>query len=735
MVGYKGWNRLVLLAFLVLGTVYNLQAQNGGGSRRSDSTSGEVTPPRTGGRTRPGGNAGGTNGGTNTPTDPGQLLRTGVTTDETGSEVAVNWENITLKDCIEVLCRDLGMEFIISPSVNVSQEVSIRAGDVTEWERADKLEMFDAILETAGVQRLERGRVWVFSPSDLRPIVKAGEETEYSAGKPIIGVIQLQNIDAATAQDFLNNFSGKPQRIYGMKGSSILIVLGTQGFLQQMQELLEIVDVPSSVLVQYVLKMADASDVSEELSNVFYRRTGADGNAIQFFPIARLNMVVAHNATPAMVKEIESWITMLDRADGLNNRTTKIYRLKVVEAETIGKTLSDLYSSLYAQTLQREKELGKTTTKQSNTKNAKNSNNAKNNKNAKNKNNTAKKQANTAQATPVADSGGMAAGTSVDEEVIILSDEDTNTLIVNAPADMHKEIAKTIDELDRSRRQVLIETAMVEVVLDEGMDFGVEWAVQGSDPTQLGAQGSGLAIDNLVTGTAALPGVTDGFTYFVNSNSKKWALIKAAQDDNRLQVISSPNVLTRDGMEAEISFGEEVPIQSSTLTDGGNQNFSFDYRDAKITLRVTPHIDDNEMVTLNLEQEVRRVISDNLAEEGTAPTFRTREIRSNLQVDDGQTVILGGLIERGDTTERVGIPYLMDIPLLGYFFGRNVERKQGTEILMVMTPHVVDTRDETDLLTRDFRRKLLGSLNKSSEDIRSVYHLQEESAEEQAEAE
>ena len=728
MVGYKGWSRQVLSAVLVLGAVHNLQAQDGNDSKRPGGNRGGFMP----GGMRPGGNAA-NSGNTATPTDPAQLLRSGVTTDSTGSEVAVNWENITLKDCIEVLCRDLGMEFIISPSVNVTQEVSIRAGDVTEWERADKLEMFDAILETAGVQRLERGRVWVFSPSDLRPIVKAGEETEYSAGKPIIGVIQLQNIDASTAQDFLNNFTGKPQRIYGMKGSSILIVLGTQGFLQQMQELLEIVDVPSSVLIQHVLKVADASDVSEELSNVFYRRTGADGNAVQFFPIARLNMVVAHNATPAMVKEIEHWITMLDRADGLNNRTTKIYRLKVVEAETIGKTLSDLYSSLYAQSLEREKELGKTSTKKSNSKNntAKNSNTAKTN----NKSNTAaKKQANTTQAA-AADPGGAAAGTSVDEEVIILSDEDTNTLIVNAPADMQKEIAKTIDELDRSRRQVLIETAMVEVVLDEGTDFGVEWAVQGSDPTQIGAQGTGLAIDDLVTGTAALPGVTDGFTYFINSNNKKWALIKAAQNDNRLQVISSPNVLTRDGMEAEISFGEEVPIQSSSLTDGGNQNFSFDYRDAKITLTVTPHIDDNEMVTLNLEQEVRRVIEDSLAEAGSAPTFRTREIRSNLQVDNGQTVILGGLIEREDTTARVGIPYLMDIPLLGYLFGRNVQSKAGTEILMIMTPYVVDTRDETDLLTQDFRRKLLGSLNQSSEDIRSVYQLQEEPAEEQAEEE
>lgn len=667
----------------------------------------------------PGGNV----GGTATPTDPAQLLRTGVTTDSTGSEVAVNWENITLKDCIEVLCRDLGMEFIISPSVNVSQEVSIRAGDVTEWERADKLEMFDAILETAGIQRMERGRVWVFSPSDLRPIVQAGEETEHTAGKPIIGVIQLENIDAASAQDFLNNFSGKPQRIFGMKGSSILIVMGTQAYLQQMQDLLDIVDVPSSVLVQHVLETADATDVANELSNVFYRRTGADGSVVQFFPIARLNMVVAHNASPAMVPEIERWIKMLDRSDGLNERVTKIYRLKVVEAETIGKTLDNLYSSLYAQSLEREKELGKTSTKQTSSK-------------SKNPKSTASKtptktttKPKTTTNTSKSNSSGAATGTSVDEEVIILSDEDTNTLIVNAPADMHKEIAKTIEELDRSRRQVLIETVLVEVTLDESLDLGVEWAVLGDgDPSHSGALMNSLELGEITSGTTPLTSAADGLTYLFNKSDEQLALIHAAEDDDRLQVLSSPTVLTRDGMEAEISFGEEVPIQQSSLTDGGNQNFSYDYRDAKITLKVTPHIDDYRMVTLDLEQTLRSINPETIDDE--APKFYTRELRSNLQVDDGQTLVLGGLIQRNDQKVRSGIPFLKDIPLIGWVFGRTKTVKVGSEILMILTPHVVDTRDETDQLTREFQYKILGAMQEKN--IRNLYNLQDDPPEEPA---
>jgi len=640
--------------------------------------------------------------------------------DASKSEVAVNWENVTLKDCIEVLCRDLGMEFIISPSVNVSQEVSIRAGDVTAWDREHKLELFDAVLDTAGVQRIQRDRVWVFAPSDIRPVVKAFEENPYSAGQPIIGVIQLNYIDSSSAQQFLNSVGGKPARVFGMNGSSILMVLGTHAYLKQMEELVKLIDFPPSVMMHYILEEADAEDLANELTSIFYRRTGGDGSPIRFIPIARLNTVVAHNISESMAPEIDRWVKLLDRADGTNERVTKVYRMQVIEADVIGKTLSQLYSDLYRQAQLREKELGKT---------------------------AAKKKASQVKAIPVAakaaaksgtktappkpsaaksSSGGSApaASSPMDEEVIILSDKDTNTLIINAPADMHKEIERTINELDKSRRQVLIETVIVEVTLDEGTDLGMEWAIQGGgDPANAGALMSGLQLGEIAAGTVPLNNAADGLTYLITSSDKKMALIHAAQDDNRLQVLSSPNVLTRDGMEAEVSFGKEVPIRQSTLSSGGNENFSFDYRDAKISLTVTPHIDDHDMVTLNIEQVVRRVEEDSLASELDAPVFRTREIRSNLQVENGQTIILGGLIERADIEARVGIPYLMDIPFMGWLFGRTVVRKEGSEILMILTPHVVDTRDETDLLTRDFRRKILGSM--SEKDVRSLYDLED----------
>ncbi|VGO16975.1 Type II secretion system protein D [Pontiella desulfatans] len=663
-------------------------------------------------------------------------VQTGVTRDASKSEVAINWENVTLKDCIEVLSRDLGMEFIISPSVNVTQEVSIRAGDVTSWNRENKLELFDAILDTAGVQRIQRGRVWVFAPSDIRPVITGSAGSDLADGQPVIGVIQLKSISGAQAQQFLGTIGGKPQRVFAMGGTQTIIVIGTKAFLRQVEELIAMVDVPPSVMSHYVLKNADAEDVATELGNVFYRQIGSNGQPIRFFAVARRNAVVAQNIASGIEQEVEKWVKFLDETDNLNERVTKVYRMQVIEADVIGKTLSNLYSDLYKQSQLRERERGKTATKIAKAGAGANGGGKSAAPSADSKGSPKNQAAKPAAPSPNQTSGGGNGGmdgiaSSMDEEVIIHSDKDTNTLIINAPAEMHREIEKTIKELDKSRRQVLIETAMVEVVLDDGMDFGVEWAVQGGgNPAHAGAQMSGLELGALAAGTTPLTEAANGFTYFVKSNDEKWALIQAAKDEDRLQVLSSPTVLTRDGMEAEVSFGSEVPIQQSSVTDAGKENFSYDYRDAKITLTVTPHIDDDQMVTLNLEQTVRRVVENTISTDNDAPVFRTREIRSNLQVDDGQTIILGGLIERGDREERVGIPFLMDIPFIGFLFGRTSVTKEGTEILMIMTPYVVDSRDETDLLTRDFRRKVLGGLNKTSADIRTLYDLQEEAPEE-----
>ena len=637
------------------------------------------------------------------------------------SGTAVNWENVTLKDCIEVLSRDLGMEFVISPSVNVSQEVSVRAGDVTAWNAADKVELFDAILETAGVQRVQRGRVWVFSPSDIRPVVEAFSDEKHGDGKPIIGVIKLKNIDASQAEQFLNTVGGRPPRVFAMKGARMILVLGTQQFLTQMEALVKLIDFPAGVMSSYALTYASSDDISRELASIFTGRAGGDGSALRFTSVPRLNVVIAHNVPEGLITEISQWVELLDRMDDTNERTTRVYRLQVIDADTIAKTLDSLYSSLFRQTQAQRRAQQTTGATRQQTNNNNNNNNGSAGQNQSRQTGNQNQARNTpAQSAPAAVAKSPSSSPEMDEEAVILADKETNTLIINATPDQHRDIERTIRELDRARRQVLIETVLVEVTLDKGVNLGIEWAVS-----------QGLAVG----GDAAqsynrfnIPQNNDGFSYLLQSSSDKLAFIQAAETDDRLHVLSSPTVLTRDGMQAEVSFGKEVPIQEKSTSGNNNSrdNYSYVYKDAKMTLTVTPVIDDNKMVTLNLKQVLRQIPPDykvvvDSNSQVAPPIFTTRELSSNLQVENGQTLVLGGLIQSEEQNIRTGIPVLHRIPLLGRLFGRTSTVKKGSEILMILTPYVVDTREETDSLTDTFRTKILTAMG--SEDIRKLYNL------------
>lgn len=707
--------------------VFNAVAQDGGMPQLSDDERAarraqfmQMRAERGGGPARNVGQA----MGTERAVPEGGELSTG-RTPETGSDVAVNWENITLKDCIEVLCRDLGMEFVISPSVNVAQEVSVRAGDVTKWNREDKEELFDAVLETAGVQKVQRGRVWIFSPSDIRPVVTTFDDPQYSDGKPIIGVITLKNIDASQAEPFLNTVGGKPQRVFAMNGSRMILVLGTQQFLTQMEELVKLIDFPPGIMIPYVIENASSDDLVQELTSIFYGRAGGDGKAIRFISVPRLNTVVAHNVPETMREEIQHWITLLDRSDEENERITKVYRLQVIESETMGKTLDDLYSTLYKQTQALNKQQSASSGKSAASAPAAGPVPA-----AKSKNGADSKKTAPAKNSSAAKSDSTGTSPDMDEEAIILADKDTNTLIINATPDQHRDIERTIKQLDQSRRQVLIETVLVEVTLDESYDLGIEWALSSSGLSA--GMNSSIASNPYFDSDGGNNGHS-GLTYMFESSADKFAFIKAAEGDDRLQVLASPTVLTRDGMEAEVSFGDEVPIQEKSVsgTSSTKDNYSYTYMDAKITLTVTPVIDDNEMVTLNLVQTLRQLPADYevvVSSDSTVlpPIFTTRELSSNLQVENGQTLILGGLIQRKDQQVESGIPVLSSIPVIGRLFGRTQTIKKGSEIMMILTPHVVNGREETDLLTDQFRRKILGAM--SVDNVRSLYDLDEKPA-------
>jgi general secretion pathway protein D len=205
------------------------------------------------------------------------------------------------------------------------------------------------------------------------------------------------------------------------------------------------------------------------------------------------------------------------------------------------------------------------------------------------------------------------------------------------------------------------------------------------------------------------PIAQSGFTYAFASQGLV-AFLRAYARENKVDILSSPHILAADNTEATIEVGKEVPIVTSeytptTLERGESYSRSIEYRDTGILLTVTPRINEKGLVTMEVSQEVSDV-SEQRIEGINSPIILKRKAETTLVVQDGMTIVIGGLIREKVDYTKEGIPYLLKIPYLGMLFSYNREVREKTELLILITPHVINTFEEAALITREFEEKL-----------------------------
>lgn len=283
--------------------------------------------------------------------------------------------------------------------------------------------------------------------------------------------------------------------------------------------------------------------------------------------------------------------------------------------------------------------------------------------------------------------------------------KDINALIIKSTPRTYENIKRTIAMLDIPPKQVFIEMLVAEISLDDQTQFGVEWSTSNTVTTSYGGNDHTFQ-QNFSRGAAqrdSASSVFDGFRYMISETNRLQAIVEARASESRLNVLASPNIVASDNKTAEISVTDEVPIQQSTISETGVERFTFQYRDAGIKLSITPNINEQGVVSLELEQEVSE-ISGSTA--NGQPTFVSRTVTTTVAVRDGQTLALGGLIQESETQANTGIPVLSKIPILGYLFRSTGTRKTKTELIILITPHVITTIADGDEVTRAFTGRL-----------------------------
>lgn len=302
--------------------------------------------------------------------------------------------------------------------------------------------------------------------------------------------------------------------------------------------------------------------------------------------------------------------------------------------------------------------------------------------------------------------------------VKVVADKATNSLVITASPTDYELLKGTIAKLDIMRKQVYIEALIMEVSDDAEFNFGVNWAAGGGggDTFLYGSSNNGGGTisfgDNSIAGFpsgGSIGVILDnafrigGKTYGIQN------IISAVSTDNNYKILSTPQLMTLDNEKAKVDVVDNIPYVKESKTDSSNTSYqsqSIDYKDVGVKLEITPHISTKGTLRLEVHQEVSRVISSQVTlgsggQTLLAPTTKKREVETTIQMKDGQTVVIAGLIGEDDTVNNSKVPGLGDIPGLGWLFKSKKNKNTRTNLFVFLTPHVVDTYGESQDIYRD----------------------------------
>ncbi len=306
--------------------------------------------------------------------------------------------------------------------------------------------------------------------------------------------------------------------------------------------------------------------------------------------------------------------------------------------------------------------------------------------------------------------GGSGGEQRADAMRIIPNSQNNAVLAYGTPAETDT-VEAMLRKIDILPLQVRIDATIAEVDLNDSLQYGTQFFFSGGGINGLLSQSGTRAF--AAPGTGANPVGTGGF--LLTGPSGQSIAISALQAVSKVRVLSSPELTVVDNQPARLQVGNLVPYltgqQQSTLTSSASLVNSYDYRETGVILQVTPRVNSGGLVTLDISQEVSSVVPATTATTASAstPTFQERAVESRVVVQDGDTIGLAGLIQDSDTRSNGGIPFLKDIPILSLFAGTQSNNRARTELLVLITPHIMHDGRDARALTEDLREGLRGA--------------------------
>jgi general secretion pathway protein D len=648
--------------------------------------------------------------------------------------IHLNFRDADLLQIINLMSELTGKNFLVDEKVK--GKVTIVAPKPVTLEEA--YQVFLSILEIQGFSVVEQGPVIKILPTvEVRehalPTATDGRRLPSAiSDEYVTQLIPLQFADANELRALLTPLVSKQSNLLAYPPTNTIILTDISSNIVRLLKIIRTLDVesPGAVIKVVTLKHAAADQLATALQTAMEGLeqigsgseapaggAGAEGTpaprrpvaarpaaatsrgtkAPKIIPDVRTNTLVVI-ATPTDMTAAENLVAKLDIPTPEGRGQVHVYYLAHANAEELARVLTAQVSdsSRSSQTRDTTTPTPSPTTPTGTT-------------------------TQTTQRRPTTSTGGPFTATT-QQGVTITADKATNALVITAPPEAYVIIKEVIEKLDIRRSQVLVESLIAEVTLNQANGLGVEWRVVdepdgvqvfGSSTGSTGDSGTGILntlTTNPLTGVQGLliGALRNSITIGGNEIFNIPAVLHAFQGNSDVNILATPNLLTTDNEEAEIVIGEQRPfIRSSQDTPiGGVTGTStintFEFKDLGITLRITPQISQGKTVRLKLFQEVTNFVSE--SQVGAVVTTK-RKAQTTVIVDDAQTIVIGGLIQEDRNESETQVPCLGNLPVLGWLFKQTTAARKKTNLLIFLTPHIVTSPDDVNRITEHKRQQ------------------------------
>ena len=572
--------------------------------------------------------------------------------------ISLSYDTISVYRLVTVVFHDLlKKNVVVEGDLKPTISMSI-SGNFTEGEIVD---IVSKVLESSGYTLTYENGVYYIKPAKTMPQSALSSSFRWWVYKP-------RYLSAKDLYKVLLQLKGKDAMVSLVAGN-VIVVADDVDRISDYWKVVRVIDIDVFSMYDirvFKLRYSMPSEVQKEVDQLTKSVGLKPGEMISLIPVDRLGFLLSITSSKELGDRIAAFVKLLDAPSETGKKEVYVYRVQHVEAKKLAETISNFLSGKGE--VKGDKKKGK-------------------------------------------ESASLVKG-----RVVIVPDETTNTLLIEASPKDYAKIREIIAALDAMPRQVLIEMLIAEISLEKEFEYGIEWWLK--------AHGHTFSAEMSTTfGLAGSKSKLVGFQYYDINPDNFWNFLYFLITNSKVNIISSPRILVRDNEKAKIDVGKEVPILTletvgSTQIQGTSAiDRRVEYRDVGVILEVKPHISEEGFVSLDISEETSTP-EPNTISGIDSPIISKRKVTTTLLVKSGHTVVIGGIIDNRKEKVTKGIPILSNLPFIGKLFSYERWRRSRTELIVMITPYVINNTSEADIITAVFKERLKSLIGASRSEKR-----------------